>query len=117
MPSDAAAVKRAHARRLAVLARQAESLAKDAEQNGPFEDGTTAEDFRAQVVELNRHREIATLVASVESLHRRGFRPQTVRPWHNGRTRARRTRSHIHRSSSASRRGPPSRSGDDDPPN
>jgi hypothetical protein len=54
MPPDAAAVKLAHARRCLGLARQAESLAEDAEQNGPFKDWTGAEHFRAQAVSLRR---------------------------------------------------------------
>ena len=70
----------AHARRLAVLARQAESLAEDAEQNGPFEDGTGAEHFRAQAASLRRQHVLIAARPNTERVRYMRLPQRSARP-------------------------------------
>jgi hypothetical protein len=76
MPPDAVAL----ARRLAVLARQAESLAEDAEQDGPFKDGMGAEHFKAQAASLRRQHIIITARPNIERLRNMRLSQRSPRP-------------------------------------
>jgi hypothetical protein len=65
---------------LAVLAHQAESLAEDAEQNGPFKDGTGAEHFKAQAASLRRQHVLITPRPNTERVRNMRLSQRTARP-------------------------------------
>ena len=75
---DASDWREASAKRRLRSAARSEDLAEDARQWGPFEDGTTAEDFESQAAELRRG--AVRLRVDAAKAHRgRSTRPRWVR--------------------------------------